>query len=367
MNRIFGFFPLMIVALFFASCGGDDNSSSSSTDDNTITCSINAVSLANTAATASVDITTTSEWSAYADQDWLTVNPSSSIDHSAKMTISATENTQTTERTGTVTIICGKARAKIAVTQAAGSSVVSPDSIKGPAGYSLAWHDEFSEGTKLGSDWTYQVANSGWVNNELQNYVAGDYNGNKIVYISDGTLKIVAKKIDGKVYSGRVYAKKKTGWKYGYMEARMKLPQGKGTWPAFWMMPVNYTAWPADGEIDIMEAVGYIPNVVYSTIHCTKYNNGGTSNESGNKGASVTQFHKYAMMWTPDYMTFYIDGNTIFTYKNDGSGKNAWPFDAPFYIILNLAWGGAWGGQGGIDESVLPATMEVDYVRVFQK
>jgi len=358
LYALFGLVPLIA-----CSSSNDDSPSA----DNTITCSTNTVSLANTVATATVNLTTTSEWAAYSDQDWITVSPTGSIDKSATLTITAAANTQTTERTATVTVMCGKARAKITVTQAAGEKEVTPDSIKGPAGYTLAWHDEFGDGPKLSSDWTYEVQNSGWVNNELQNYVAGDYNGESIVSVSGGTLKIVAKKIDGKIYSGRIYAKKHIGWKYGYMEARIKLPQGKGTWPAFWMMPVNYTTWPGDGEIDIMEAVGYIPNVAYSTIHCNKYNNGGTSIESGNKGVSVTQFHKYAMMWTPDYMTFYIDGNAILTYKNDGTGKDAWPFDAPFYIILNLAWGGAWGGQGGIDESILPATMEVDYVRVFQK
>ena len=357
---LFGLIPLI-------ACGSSGDDTSSANNDNTIKCSTNSVSLANTATSATVDITATTEWSAYSDQDWVTINPSSSIEKNVTLTITAAANTLTTERTATVTVMCGKARAKISITQAAGEKVVTPDSIKGPSGYSLAWHDEFETGTKPGTDWTYEVQNSGWVNNELQNYVAGSYNGEDIVSVSNGTLKIVAKKIDGKVYSGRIYAKKHTGWKYGYVEARIKLPQGKGTWPAFWMMPVNFTAWPADGEIDIMEAVGYIPNVAYSTIHCNKYNNGGTSIESGNKSVSVTQFHKYALMWTPESMTFYVDGTTILTYKNDGTGKNAWPFDAPFYVILNLAWGGAWGGQGGIDESVLPATMEVDYVRVFQK
>ena len=135
------------------------------------------------------------------------------------------------------------------------------------------------------------------------------------------------------------------------------------------MMPVNFKSWPGDGEIDIMEEVGYDANVVVSTIHCNKYNNGGTAIESARKSVPTAQsnFHKYAVEWTNDYMTFYVDGEKILTYNNDGSGKDAWPFDAAFYPILNLAWGGAWGGQQGLDESCLPATMEVDYVRVFQK
>ena len=151
------------------------------------------------------------------------------------------------------------------------------------------------------------------------------------------------------------------------------LPEGKGTWPAFWMMPVDndFTAnpWPHCGEIDIMESVGYDPNVVVSTIHCTKYNNTGTAIESARKKVPTAQdeFHVYAMEWTADKMTFLVDGEPLLTYANDGTGEDAWPFDKPFYVILNLAWGGAWGGQQGVDESCLPAVMKVDYVRVFQK
>lgn len=199
----------------------------------------------------------------------------------------------------------------------------------------------------------------------MQNYVQDD----KVAQVGNGTLKINLINDGGTIKSARLYARKNTGWQYGYIEASIKLPKGKGTWPAFWMMPVNFKSWPGDGEIDIMEEVGYDANVVVSTIHCNKYNNGGTAIESARKSVPTAQsdFHKYAMEWTKDYMTFYVDDEKILTYNNDGSGKDAWPFDAAFYPILNLAWGGAWGGQQGLDESCLPATMEVDYVRVFQK
>ena len=105
-----------------------------------------------------------------------------------------------------------------------------------PYRYILNWNDEF-DGLSLGADWTHEVQPSGWVNNELQNYVNGSYNGQRVTEVSDGTLKITARKIDGKIYSGRLYAKVSQGWKYGYFEARIKLPKGRGTWPAFWMMP----------------------------------------------------------------------------------------------------------------------------------
>ena len=240
-----------------------------------------------------------------------------------------------------------------------------------PYRYILNWNDEF-DGLSLGADWTHEVQSSGWVNNELQNYVNGSYNGQRVTEVSDGTLKITARKIDGKIYSGRLYAKVSQGWKYGYFEARIKLPKGRGTWPAFWMMPCNNNfstnPWPHCGEIDIMEEVGYSPGNVSATVHCTKYNNGNTSIEHGTKYVSTAEsdFHIYGCEWTENVLNFYVDGDLILSYKNDGEGKDSWPFDVPFYPILNLAWGGSWGGAQGVDESALPATMEVDYMRVYK-
>ena len=156
---------------------------------------------------------------------------------------------------------------------------------------------------------------------------------------------------------------------YGYIEASIKLPKGKGTWPAFWMMPVNFTSWPADGEIDIMEEVGYHPNYVSSSLHANAHVH--------TQGTQVTYemlcegaedgFHTYAILWTQQNITTYVDGKVQLSYDNRGLGRDDWPYDDPFYVILNLAWGGDWGGAQGIDESALPATMEIDYVRVFQK
>ena len=237
--------------------------------------------------------------------------------------------------------------------------------IKAPDGYKLVWHDEF-DGKTLGSDWTHEIQNAGWVNNELQYYV----NDGKVTSLSDGELSITCYKNDaGRVCSGRIYACRNTGWKYGWIEARIMLPKGRGTWPAFWMMPVNFNKWPEDGENDIMEEVGYNPNYVSSTIHCNGYNNGGTAKEHKEKYLANAEggWHTYACEWTEDYMAYYIDGEKYFTYTPDNKTKTYWPFNAPFYVILNLAWGGSWGGQKGVDETALPATMKVDYVRVFQK
>ena len=201
--------------------------------------------------------------------------------------------------------------------------------------------------------------------------MAGSYGNTNIADVSDGTLKVWAKKIDGKVRSVRLNTRK--SWTYGWFEASLKLPAGKGTWPAFWMMPSNNdfgsNPWPHCGEIDIMEEVGCVPNEVSCTIHCTKYNNGGTATEHWKKniGNAESAFHAYGMEWTKDYITFYLDGEPTLTYRNDGSGKDQWPFDVPFYPILNLAWGGSWGGMWGVDENALPVTMEIEYLRVFQK
>lgn len=251
-----------------------------------------------------------------------------------------------------------------------GAKYVEPD-INTPQGYTLVWHDEFNEGTVPDvANWTHEVQNSGWVNHELQNYVSGKSpKGQRVTEIKDGSLEIHCFKEDGKVYSGRIYGRKTQGWKYGYVEASILLPSGKGTWPAFWMMPVHFTSWPADGEIDIMEEVGYHKDYVSSSLHATGHvHSNGTqvTKEVYCKGAEG-EYHTYGMEWTPDYFQFYVDGKKTLYYKNPGTGKVDWPYDAPFYVIFNLAWGGDWGGSQGVDESKLPVTMKVDYVRVFQK
>lgn len=245
-------------------------------------------------------------------------------------------------------------------------------SIPTPEGYELVWHDEFesAEPTSPSTDkWWYETGDGGWGNNELQDYVSGGkYNGTRIAEVSDGTLKITAQKIDGKVRSVRMNTVQ--SWTYGYFEGRLKLCKGKGTWPAFWMMPKNFRAWPDDGEIDIMEHVGYHENYVSSSIHCKAYYHsiGTQKTHELYLAGATSEFHTYAVEWTPDEMKFYFDGELHFTFRNDGKGDyNTWPFYNPFYLKLNLAWGGNWGGAMGIDESCLPATYEIDYVRVFQK
>lgn len=237
--------------------------------------------------------------------------------------------------------------------------------------YQLVWHEEF-DGTELDlTQWQVEEKPEGWVNHELQNYVNQvSPGGKRTIDVSDGILKLTALEEDGKIYSGRIYGNKTEGWKYGYMEARIKLPSGKGTWPAFWMMPVEKGPWPLCGEIDIMEEVGYDKDNIVGTIHCAAYNHvKGTqkSNTLITPGAEG-DYHVYALEWTEDYIKTYVDGNNVLEFPNDKQDNvETWPFSKPFYVILNLAWGGDWGGSQGIDPEALPITMEVDYVRVFQK
>lgn len=241
---------------------------------------------------------------------------------------------------------------------------------KVPQGYTLIWQDEFNDASSLPdpAKWWYESGGHGWGNHELQTYVEGFRGTDTCAVVSDGTLKIILKKAGDDVYSIRMNTYE--SWTYGYFEARMKLPAGKGTWPAFWMMPKNGKTWPGDGEIDIMEEVGYDPNVVHSTIHCEAYNHRKNTQKGKNilVPAAQSDFHVYAVEWTEDIIKGYVDEECYFTFENDKTGnKDTWPFNTPFYLKLNLAWGGDWGGAKGIDETALPTVFEIDYVRVYQK
>lgn len=251
-----------------------------------------------------------------------------------------------------------------------GVEIVEPE-IPTPAGYRLVWQDEFNTaGRSLpdNSKWWYETGGGGWGNNEKQTYVSGREGTDTVALVSNGVLKITAKKVGDKVLSVRMNTNE--GWTYGYFEASLKLPVGKGTWPAFWMMPKNFRSWPDDGEIDIMEHVGYHPNYVSSSIHCKAYYHkiGTQKTHELYLATAQKEFHTYACEWTEDYLKFYFDGELHFTFENDHKGNyDTWPFFNPFYLKLNLAWGGDWGGAMGLDESCLPATYEIDYVRVFKR
>ncbi len=198
-------------------------------------------------------------------------------------------------------------------------------------GYTLVWNDEFNDKTLDMQKWVYQEARAGWVNHELQTYVKGTTPaGRNVVEVSDGTLKIYAIPEGDKVYSGRIYGNRQNGFRYGYVEARIKLPVGRGTWPAFWMMPVKHEkGWPADGEIDIMEEVGANANYVSSSIHCKAYNHPMKTQKTHEMliPTAESDFHVYALEWTADYIRTYVDGKEQLFFENDHAGNNdTWPF-----------------------------------------
>lgn len=258
---------------------------------------------------------------------------------------------------------------------------------KAPEGYVMVWNDEFDNASSLTTKWNAMDWRAGNVNNELQTYKPGnqaitDANGDsrRTLEIRDGKLVINCfKGKDGKIYSGRIDSHDADGdhsgyaaWRYGYMEARIKLPSGKGTWPAYWMMPegVNWSdeTWPTCGEIDIMEEVGNDPNNCVSSLHAIGHYHANNTQVSASRhidnmeGGWVT----YALLWDNDNIAMYADGQRILSYANDHQGHVNWPYDRPYYITLNLAFGGDWGGGGGVDYNALPLAMEVDYVRVYQ-
>lgn len=360
---------LLALTAVFTGCGGGSDDPQPAAP--TITVSQETISAPAEGGSYTINVTTTGkEWGVYTDGDF--VKATAQYANNA-VAVTIDENPNTTERTGNVIIMSGTARKNITVTQAAAAK----PAYNAPDGYTLVWNDEFDSGSELNqNDWTHEKQNAGWVNNELQNYVIHKTpDGSLVTEVKNGTLRITCLKENGKIYSGRVYAHVNEGWQYGYFEASIKLPKGKGTWPAFWMMPVgndwNTNPWPMCGEIDIMEEVGCVPNEVSSSIHTQDYNH--TKNTQKTHAMTLADaegaFHTYALLWTADEITTYVDGKVQLNVKKSvlGSGHNQWPFHYAFYPIFNLAWGGSWGGMNGVDEGALPCTMEVDYVRVFQK
>lgn len=241
-----------------------------------------------------------------------------------------------------------------------------------PPGYHLVWNDEFkTNGLPDPAKWSYDVGGNGWGNNESQFYTNSRL---KNAEVKNGFLYITAAKEDfeGKTHtSARLVTKNKGDWTYGRIEVKAKLPQGKGMWPAIWMLPTDWTygGWPQSGEIDIMEHLGYIPYFVAATTQTKNYNHQLATHKTAitNVSNCYTDFVKYALEWTPVELKFYVGEKIYHTFKNEGTGFETWPFDKRFHLILNIAVGGTYGGMQGIDDSVFPQSMVVDYVRVYQK
>jgi len=237
-------------------------------------------------------------------------------------------------------------------------------------GWKLVWSDEFDQaGQPDPAKWGYE---KGLVRNgEKQFYTDKRENAR----VEDGKLIIEARKEKmeaGEFTSASVISRGHGEWTYGRIEVKAKLPAARGTWPAIWMLPSDHgkVAWPKCGEIDIMEHVGHEPGLIHGTLHCEAFNHV----KHTARGATLavpsasSEFHVYSMDWSAERIVLHIDGKTYATFDRKPADTLAeWPFNKPFYLILNLAIGGSWGGQKGIDESAFPQRMEVDYVRVYQK
>ena len=235
-------------------------------------------------------------------------------------------------------------------------------------GRKMVWYDEF-EGDTLNKSWWVNETDT-HVNDEKQVYTPGNN-----INVADGILTITAKKRGekqeyGDYTSGRLNTEGKKEFVYGLMEIRAKLPKGRGSWPAIWMLGnrLRTVDWPACGEIDIMEHVGFDPGAIHSSLHTTS--SWGDTQNSGKTHIETfdTEFHIYGLNWTPEKLEFYVDSpeNIYYTYNPLIKNKDTWPFDEPFFFILNLAIGGGWGGKEGIDDSIFPCSMLVDYIRVYQ-
>ena len=233
-----------------------------------------------------------------------------------------------------------------------------------------AWSDEFDySGKPDHAKWGYDIGGEGWGNNELQYYTDNIKNAS----VANGVLTITAirEPEGGREYSSaRLVSKNKGDFLYGRIEVRAKLPTGKGTWPAIWMLPTDweYGGWPKSGEIDIMEHVGFDQDRVHITVHTEAYNHSIQTQVGKSRMVSnaSSEFHLYQIEWTPSAILGYIDDQLLFEFKNEGKGYAYWPFDKRFHILLNIAVGGNWGGQQGVDNSIWPASMQVDYVRYYK-
>jgi len=249
-----------------------------------------------------------------------------------------------------------------------------------PAGFRVVWGDEFeTPGLPDSTKWSYDTERNfaGWHNNELQYYSASRPENSRV---ENGNLVITARREDlstlgltdwgGQRYSSaRLITRGKGDWRYGFMEIRAKLPCGRGSWPAIWTLSSPpEQRWPDDGEIDIMEHVGFDPGVVHGTVHTGAYNHTRGNHRSNRITLAdvCTAFHRYQLSWTANRITVGVDDRAYFQYSNDNSGNAEWPFDSPQFLILNIAVGGDWGGQMGVDDTIWPVQMEIDYVRVYQ-
>jgi beta-glucanase (GH16 family) len=252
----------------------------------------------------------------------------------------------------------------------------------------LVWSDEFEvEGRPDATKWGYE---EGFVRNEELQYYTRDREENARVEGGNLVIEGRRERFENANYradaperrwqqrravaeytAASLTTRGKAAWTHGRVEVRAKLPSGRGTWPAIWMLGTNIgeVGWPACGEIDIMEHVGSEPDAVHANVHTRDYNHvRGTGRGQRLAFPGVEDdFHVYRVDWSPEKLEFFVDGKLFFTCADNGEGVGAWPFNAPQYLILNLAIGGSWGGAKGVDPEVFPQKFLIDYVRVYQR
>ncbi|NWF69911.1 MAG: glycoside hydrolase family 16 protein [Chloroflexi bacterium] len=237
-----------------------------------------------------------------------------------------------------------------------------------PEGWALVWHDEFDDEAIDEANWTYDLGGWGWGNGEAQYYTDRLENAR----LEEGMLVIEARqeRYEESYYtSARLKSQGLQEFQYGRIEARLKVPAGRGLWPAFWMLGSNFeeVGWPDCGEIDIMEYVGREPDLILGTIHGPGYSGAlGLTRWNRQDYDIADDFHTYAIEWDENQITWFYDDVAYSTYTREDIGEREWVFDQPFFMILNLAVGGQLAGPIGLD-TVFPAQYLVDYVRVFQQ
>ncbi|SDM18413.1 glycoside hydrolase family 16 protein [Allokutzneria albata] len=249
-----------------------------------------------------------------------------------------------------------------------------------PASAAVVWSDEFNGpagGAPDQSKWSYEPGNgnNGWGNHELQAYTTRREN---VSTNGAGQLVITARRENSGVpcwngqpcqyTSGKLITKNTRTFTYGRVEARMKLPTGKGIWPAFWMLgtDIGQVGWPQCGEIDIMENIGSVPNTVHGTLHGPGYSGaGGIGATAQNARPFHEDFHTFAVDWSPNRIVWSVDGRVYQTRTPADLGGRQWVFNHPFYLILNLAVGGDWPGSPD-GSTRFPQQLLVDWVRVHQ-
>jgi beta-glucanase (GH16 family) len=270
---------------------------------------------------------------------------------------------------GSVILLCAILIQTLAACGPSKLPTSTPTPIAAPEGWTLVWHDEFDGETIDLKNWTYDLGGGGWGNGESQVYTDRPENAR----LENGLLVIEARKEPNEqggfeFTSARLKTQGLQTFQYGRIEARIRVPAGAGMWPAFWMLGSNIPQvnWPDCGEIDIMEYVGKDPDVILGTLHGPGYSGAlGFTRWNRQTYNIADDFHVYAIEWDASQISWFYDGEKYHTVTREDVGDRAWPFDQPFFIILNLAIGGTLGGLVN-PNTVFPAQYLVDYVRVFQ-